>query len=80
MKDSLTLQQLYTVATVIASRSPNVATLIAMRAIMAMGSSAVTSVGTGTLADLFESHERGRKVGDCSELFVVATNELNDVT
>ena len=54
--------QFYTIATVIASRSTNMATLIAMRAISAIGSAAVFSIGAGTLAEMFDPHERGQKV------------------
>ena len=41
-------------------------TLIAMRCVQAIGSAAVVSVGAGSLADIFEVHERGQKVGCCS--------------
>ncbi|ORX35698.1 major facilitator superfamily domain-containing protein [Kockovaella imperatae] len=54
---------LYTIATTVASRSPNMPTLVAMRAVMAIGSAAVTCLGAGTLADVFEVHERGKKLG-----------------
>lgn len=54
--------QLYTIAAIIASRSTNVATLISMRCVQAVGSAAVVSVGAGSLADIFEVHERGQKV------------------
>jgi MFS family permease len=36
--------------------------LIAMRCVQAIGSSAVVAVGAGSLADMFEVHERGKKV------------------
>lgn len=54
--------QIYTVATIVASRSPNIQTLIAMRVISAMGSSAVVAVGAGCLAEVYDVHERGQKV------------------
>jgi MFS family permease len=36
---------------------------IIMRCLQAFGSSAVVAVGAGSLADMFEVHERGQKVG-----------------
>jgi len=36
--------------------------LIGMRCLQAIGSSAVISVGAGSLADMYEVHERGQKV------------------
>jgi len=53
---------IYTVGCIVASRAPNMQVLIAMRVLQAFGSSAVVSVGAGSLADMFEPHERGRKV------------------
>ena len=58
----VTLHQIYTVACVVASRSANMPTLIGMRCVQATGSSAVVAVGAGSLADMFEVHERGQKV------------------
>ncbi len=54
--------QIYTVGSVIASRSSNMPTLIGMRCLQATGSAAVVAVGAGSLADMFEVHERGQKV------------------
>lgn len=34
-----------------------------MRIISAIGGSAVLSIGAGSLADIYASHERGRKLG-----------------
>jgi len=42
--------------------------LIGMRCLQAIGSSAVISVGAGSLADMYEVHERGQKVGLSSSL------------
>jgi MFS family permease len=39
---------------------------IIMRCLQAFGSSAVVAVGAGSLADMFEVHERGQKVGKCA--------------
>lgn len=36
---------------------------IVMRCLQACGSSAVVAVGAGSLADMFEVHERGKKLG-----------------
>lgn len=36
---------------------------IVMRCLQACGSSAVVAVGAGSLADMFEVHERGQKLG-----------------
>ncbi|KAI8885745.1 MFS general substrate transporter [Backusella circina FSU 941] len=40
--------------------SVNVGMFIAFRAISAMGSSSVVSMGAGTLSDIYDAHERGR--------------------
>ncbi len=63
----LTLHQIYTVASIIASRSSNMPTLIGMRCLQASGSSAVVAVGAGSLADMFEVHERGQKVSETDQ-------------
>ena len=36
--------------------------MIAMRVIQGAGGAAVLSVGAGSIADVFDTHERGRKV------------------
>jgi MFS family permease len=36
--------------------------MIAMRVIQGAGGAAVLSVGAGSIADVFDAHERGRKV------------------
>lgn len=54
---------LYTAATAIGSRSPTMPVLIGMRVVVACGSSAVLSAGAGSLADMYEVKERGRKMG-----------------
>ena len=61
-RSQLTRPQIYTVGCIIASRSTNMPTLIGMRCLQATGSAAVVAVGAGSLADMFEVHERGRKV------------------
>ena len=58
--------QIYTVASVIASRASTMPILIGMRCLQAVGSSAVVTSGAGSLADMFEVHERGEKVRSTS--------------
>ncbi|KAJ7579252.1 major facilitator superfamily domain-containing protein [Mycena floridula] len=43
--------------------SQNVGTVIGLRIMQAAGSSAVMALGAGTLADVFDTHERGAKLG-----------------
>jgi MFS family permease len=64
LKVPLTLHQIYTIGAVVASRAQSMPVLIAMRCLQAFGSSAVVAVGAGSLADMFEVHERGKKVCD----------------
>ncbi|KAK4057455.1 hypothetical protein OIO90_001524 [Microbotryomycetes sp. JL221] len=54
---------IYAVGTAVISRATNIGVFIAMRAIQALGSGCVLVNGAGTLADIFDSHERGTKVG-----------------
>lgn len=54
---------LFIVGTTIAGRSNSMVLLILMRLVQAFGSSAVLSVGAGSLADMYERHERGSKMG-----------------
>ncbi|ORY32921.1 major facilitator superfamily domain-containing protein [Naematelia encephala] len=54
---------LYVVACIVASRASTMPVLIAMRCLQATGSAAVVAVGAGSLADIFEVHERGQKLG-----------------
>lgn len=49
--------------TIIASRANNMILLIFMRCLQAFGSSAVLAIGAGSLADMYEKHERGSKMG-----------------
>jgi MFS family permease len=50
------------IGTAVASRATAVDVLIGMRILQSAGSSAVLSVGAGSLADMYDTHERGRKV------------------
>jgi MFS family permease len=45
--------------------APSIEALIALRVVQSMGASAVLSLGAGSLADLFDTHERGEKMGMC---------------
>ncbi|KAK4052789.1 hypothetical protein OIV83_002076 [Microbotryomycetes sp. JL201] len=54
---------IYAAATAVASRATNMSVFIAMRVLQALGSGCVLVNGAGTLADIFDSHERGTKVG-----------------
>ncbi|GMK55495.1 hypothetical protein CspeluHIS016_0205510 [Cutaneotrichosporon spelunceum] len=54
---------LYTGGSVGAGRAPTMPVLIGMRILQAVGSSAVVSSGAGSLADMYEVRERGRRLG-----------------
>ncbi|KAM0786891.1 hypothetical protein ACM66B_002315 [Microbotryomycetes sp. NB124-2] len=54
---------IYAAATAVASRATNISVFIAMRVLQALGSGCVLVNGAGTLADIFDAHERGTKVG-----------------
>ncbi|KAK4689297.1 hypothetical protein P7C73_g807, partial [Tremellales sp. Uapishka_1] len=57
------IAELYTIGSAVGSRAQTMPVLIGMRCVQAMGSSAVLSIGAGSLADMFEIHERGKKLG-----------------
>ncbi|OCF74236.1 hypothetical protein I204_04606 [Kwoniella mangroviensis CBS 8886] len=59
----LTSFAIYIVALIVASRANSMPLLIVMRALQATGSGAVTALGAGSLADMYEMHERGTKMG-----------------
>ncbi|KAH9850637.1 MFS general substrate transporter [Lenzites betulinus] len=46
-----------------AALAPTIGVLIGMRCVQAAGSSAVLAIGAATLADIYDSHERGSKMG-----------------
>ncbi|WVF71357.1 hypothetical protein IAT40_006161 [Kwoniella sp. CBS 6097] len=54
---------IYVVALIVASRAKDMSVLIGMRVLQAVGSGAVTACGAGSLADMYEMHERGEKMG-----------------
>ncbi|BGP02946.1 Vacuolar DHA amino acid exporter [Rhodotorula toruloides ATCC 204091] len=54
---------IYVVGSVVCSRSNSIGVFIAMRVLQSLGSSAVLSLGAGTLADMYDTHERGEKLG-----------------
>ncbi|KAJ9107473.1 hypothetical protein QFC21_000926 [Naganishia friedmannii] len=47
--------------TIVAGRANSMTLLIVMRLVQAFGSSAVLAIGAGSLADIYERHERGSK-------------------
>ncbi|EIW70508.1 hypothetical protein TREMEDRAFT_28934 [Tremella mesenterica DSM 1558] len=54
---------IYTIGCLVGGRAKTIEVLIGMRCLQAVGSSAVTAVGAGSLADMYETHERGSKLG-----------------
>ncbi|CAD6892230.1 unnamed protein product [Tilletia laevis] len=54
---------IFAVTSLICGLSNSVGVLVAMRCISAIGSSPMLSIGAGTLADLYEPHQRGVAVG-----------------
>ncbi|GAA5843409.1 hypothetical protein JCM3766R1_002943 [Sporobolomyces carnicolor] len=54
---------IYLVATAVAGRASTIGVFIAMRVLQALGSSAVLALGAGSLADIYDTHERGTKLG-----------------
>ncbi|GAA5853337.1 hypothetical protein JCM8547_000289 [Rhodosporidiobolus lusitaniae] len=54
---------IYIVGSIVCSRSTTIAVFLVMRVLQSLGSSAVLSLGAGTLADMYDTHERGTKLG-----------------
>ncbi|GAA6012697.1 hypothetical protein JCM10207_005329 [Rhodosporidiobolus poonsookiae] len=54
---------IYIVGSIVCSRAQSIAVFLVMRVIQSLGSSAVLSLGAGTLADMYDTHERGTKLG-----------------
>ncbi|KAG2348443.1 vacuolar DHA amino acid exporter [Suillus weaverae] len=54
---------LFVVASAIVAASKTIGLVIGMRALQAAGSSALMSIAAATLADIYEPHERGTKMG-----------------
>ncbi|ODO09168.1 hypothetical protein I350_02768 [Cryptococcus amylolentus CBS 6273] len=54
---------IYLAALVIGSRAQSMPVLIAMRVLQAFGSGPALAIGAGSLADMYEQHERGAKLG-----------------
>lgn len=54
---------LFITGTIVASRANSMTLLIIMRLLQGFGSSAVLAIGAGSLADMYEVHERGSKMG-----------------
>ncbi|KAJ7619375.1 vacuolar DHA amino acid exporter [Roridomyces roridus] len=53
----------FTAGSIVVSVSKTIQLVIGFRCVQAAGSSAVMAIGAATLADIFEPHERGTKVG-----------------
>ncbi|GAA5824803.1 hypothetical protein JCM11251_005352 [Rhodosporidiobolus azoricus] len=54
---------IYIVGSIVCSRSETIAVFLVMRILQSLGSSAVLALGAGTLADMYDTHERGTKLG-----------------
>lgn len=54
---------IFILGSVVCSRADSMPLFIVFRMVQALGSSAVMSIGAGTLADIFEQEERGTKMG-----------------
>lgn len=54
---------LFVVASAVVAASKTIGLVIGMRAVQAAGSSALMSIAAATLADIYEPHERGTKMG-----------------
>ncbi|KIJ98779.1 hypothetical protein K443DRAFT_194133 [Laccaria amethystina LaAM-08-1] len=54
---------LFTLGSIVVALSKSIGVVITFRALQAVGSSAVISIGAATLADIFEPAERGTKMG-----------------
>ncbi|KAI5121067.1 hypothetical protein M0805_008581 [Coniferiporia weirii] len=59
----LTAELIFIAGCIIVGTAKSIAVVIAMRCFQAFGSSAVFSVGAGTLADIYDPHERGKMMG-----------------
>lgn len=53
----------FTLGSTVVAVSKNIGLVIGMRILQAIGSSAVISIGAATLADIYEPHQRGTKMG-----------------
>jgi MFS family permease len=51
------------VTVLVCGLAPNAGIFLAFRILSAFGSAAVLTVGAGTLADMFDPHERGTRMG-----------------
>ncbi|KPV72502.1 uncharacterized protein RHOBADRAFT_66887 [Rhodotorula graminis WP1] len=54
---------IYIVGTVVCSQAQTMPVFLGMRVLQSLGSSAVLALGAGTLADMYDPHERGTKLG-----------------
>ncbi|EJD50728.1 vacuolar DHA amino acid exporter [Auricularia subglabra TFB-10046 SS5] len=54
---------LFTAGCAVAASASRMEVLISMRILQALGTSVASAIGAGTLADIYEPHERGTKIG-----------------
>ncbi|KAF8136136.1 vacuolar DHA amino acid exporter [Boletus edulis] len=59
----LSSMSLFVVGSAVVAASKTIGLVIGMRALQAVGSSAVMAIAAATLADIYEPHERGAKMG-----------------
>ncbi|KAH8114699.1 MFS general substrate transporter [Phellopilus nigrolimitatus] len=59
----LSSEAIFIVGCIVVGLSKSIGVVIGMRCLQAFGSSAVISIGAGTLADIYEPHERGAMMG-----------------
>lgn len=59
----ITSMVIATVGCIVAALAKSTDVLIGMRCLQSLGTCSVMAVGAGTLADIFDPHERGRKMG-----------------
>ncbi|KAG6379084.1 vacuolar DHA amino acid exporter [Boletus reticuloceps] len=59
----LSSMSLFVVGSAVVATSKTIGLVIGMRALQAVGSSAVMAIAAATLADIYEPHERGAKMG-----------------
>ncbi|EJC98039.1 MFS general substrate transporter [Fomitiporia mediterranea MF3/22] len=59
----ITSECIFITGCIVVGSAKTIAVVIAMRCVQALGSAAVFSVGAGSLADIYEPHERGTMMG-----------------
>lgn len=64
-----------TVGCIVAAEAQSAAVLVGMRCIQSIGTSAMLAVGAGTLSDIYDSHERGSKMG----IYYAAVSDITNI-